>query len=147
MMTIEKIPVRLSPDMGEQIKEAKRWGRFYAFHIDARNGGFGFFETFSEDIFDFQQRTHSDWVYPETISIEGKIYTIIKGRKDGDDDPDWKLSAIDTDRNLRICESFIIIGRHGKEDGLTVKDMKMILSRMRIVKFGRDDEYYVLVVD
>lgn len=143
-MTIEKIPVRLSPDMRERIAQAERRGRFFAFHLDAPTGDFGFFETDSEDIFDFQRLTHSDWVYSSFTEIGGKEFTIMQG--DNKYDPDWKLTAIDKDRNPRICGSFIVLGRVGKKDGLSKEDMEIILDKMVNLNFN-DTKKSVLVID
>lgn len=146
-MAIGRILVHLSPDMGEKIKEAELRNEFYAFYIDAQTGEFGFFRTYSEDVFEFQRKTHGDWIYSEPLKIDGKEFTILKSKKSGDDDPDWELTAIDADRHFRICESFVIIGRKGEADGLSEEDMNLILSRMRVVKVGKYSEYHVLVVD
>lgn len=145
-MTIEKIQVHLSPDMGERIAQAKHRDRYYVFHIDAQSRDFGFVETYRTCIFDLIRMTHSDWVDYDTITINGKTYTIVKGVK-GDDDPDYKLTAIDKECNPRICESFAITGREGKEFGLTREDMDTILSRMRTITFDDGLKCEVLVID
>lgn len=143
-MTIKKIPVRLSPDMRERIAQAERLDRFFAFHIDAPTGDFGFFETDSEDIFDFQRLTHSDWIYSSSIEIGGKEFTIMQG--DNKFDPDWKLTAIDKKRKPRMRGSFIILGRAGKDDGLSKEDMETILDKMVDLRFD-DSKKSVLMID
>lgn len=144
-MTIEKIQVHLSPDTGERIAQAKHRDRYYIFHIDAQSRDFGFVETYRTCIFDLQRMTHSGWVDYDTITIDGKTFTIVKGIK-GDEDPDYKLTAIDRECNPLICESFVITGR-GKKFGLTREDMDTILSSMRAIIFDDGLKCEVLMVD
>ena len=143
-MTIEKIQVHLSPDMEEKIKEAERKNRFFAFYLDAPTGNFGFFETFPEDIFDFQRLTYSDWIYTNIYQIGEKEFTFMQG--DNKHAPDWKLTAIDKHKNPRICGSFIVLGRAAKEDGLSKEDMELILDKMVNLDFG-DTKKNVLIID
>ena len=143
-MMIEKIQVHLSSDMEEKIKEAERKNRFFAFHLDAMSGDFGFFETFPEDIFDFMRLTHSEWVYTNIFQIGGTEFTFMQG--DNCHDPDWKLTAIDAGKNPRICGSFIVLGRVGEKDGLSKEDMELILDKMVNLNFN-DMQKSVLIID
>ena len=146
-MTIEKIAARLAPrPVDSSIRQASHRDRHYVFYIDAQTRDFGFAETCRAGIYELQRMTHSDWIYSDTITIGGKTFSIVKGAK-GDDDPDYKLTAIDKECNPCICESFVITGRDGKEFGLTREDMDIILASMRSIIFDDGLKCEVLMIN